>query len=191
MTRLISGHVMAAKVQYLQEYTSRKTPDVKIHSNDGFFFEVHKEVFGQTKFLRLLMANAACCPNDEVVVFMPDITRHVLQKTVQFFYSGTIEYENQDDLAQVIDVLIYTLGFPPDMSLGSVAKIDQIDTLQPNEIELPKTNTGLEMVEDEIMDEADKKERSARNLKNLQIKLHHVNVKKYQIKTKTHSLDKT
>ena len=89
---------------------------------------------------------------------MPDITRRVLQQTVQFFYSGTIECESQDDLAQVIDVLIYTLGFPPDMSLGSVAKIDQIDTLQPNEIELPKTTTGLEMVEDEIMDEADKKE---------------------------------
>ena len=96
MTRLICNDNVATKVEYLQIHSSRKRPDIKMHSTDGFYFEMHKEVFCHTKFQRLLLASAGCCPNDDVEIFLPGVSRTVLSQVVRFFYSGSFEFEHHE-----------------------------------------------------------------------------------------------
>ena len=119
LTLLHRSHV-ATKMEYFEVYTTRKEPDIKIYSTNGFCFKMHKEMFDHTRFQRELLMNT-CCLKDDIEIFLPDVTKEVLAQIVQFFYSGTIECDDQDEFSQVVNVLMTTFGFPSDMSFGTAA----------------------------------------------------------------------
>ena len=41
--------------EYLDPYLKKKPADCILHSEDGFQFKVHKELFGQTEFMRQIL----------------------------------------------------------------------------------------------------------------------------------------
>ena len=76
-------------------------------------------MFCHTEFQRNLLANA-CCPNDDIEIFLPDVTRQVLAQVVEFLYSGIVKYDHHDNLTTILNVLITALGFSSEMTFGSV-----------------------------------------------------------------------
>ena len=75
-------------------------------------------MFCHTELQRKLLTST-CCPRDDIEIIVPDVTKQVLAQIVQFLYSGTVEYDRQDNLTEGLDVLIAAFGFAPDMSFGS------------------------------------------------------------------------
>ena len=47
---------------YLGSYLKNKAPDCILYSEDGAQFKTHKEVFGQTKFMRELLKSQHSMP---------------------------------------------------------------------------------------------------------------------------------
>ena len=54
---------------YLDFYLKKKSTDCILYSNDGSKFRVHKELFGQTDFLREILSSTKeyCCGTIEVL----------------------------------------------------------------------------------------------------------------------------
>ena len=54
---------------YLDFYLKNKSTDCILYSEDGSKFKVHKELFGQTDFLRNILSSAKehCCGTIEVL----------------------------------------------------------------------------------------------------------------------------
>ena len=54
---------------YLDSYLTKKPSDCTLYSQDGSKFNVHKEIFGQTSFLReiLYSVEEQCCRTVEVL----------------------------------------------------------------------------------------------------------------------------
>ena len=73
----------------MDTYLKNKSTDCILYSEDGGEFKVHKEMFGQTTFLRKILssANERCCGTLEV--FCPCSTDE-LSYLVNFLYDGEI-----------------------------------------------------------------------------------------------------
>ena len=56
---------------YMDTYLKNKSRDCILYSEDGGKFKIHKELFGQTKFLRKILssANEMCC--ETINIFCP------------------------------------------------------------------------------------------------------------------------
>ena len=52
---------------YMESYLKNKPPDCILYSEDGGEFKIHKELLGQTKFMRELLKSANCCSTIEII----------------------------------------------------------------------------------------------------------------------------
>ena len=54
---------------YLDKYLKKKPPDCVLYSEDGTEFKIHKELLGQTDFLRKILSSAKnkCCKIIEIL----------------------------------------------------------------------------------------------------------------------------
>ena len=87
---------IASFENYMETYLKNKSTDCILYSNDGGKFKVHKELFGQTQFLRKILssANERCCGTIEV--FCP-CSKDELNHLVNFLYDGEIHCEEEFD----------------------------------------------------------------------------------------------
>ena len=46
---------------YLDSYLIKKAAHCILHSEDGYQFKIHKELFGQTEFMRQILKSAKGC----------------------------------------------------------------------------------------------------------------------------------
>ena len=78
---------------YMDAYVSKKPEDCILYSEDGSQFKIHKEVFGQTKFMRQILTSVAghCCSMIEI--FCPCI-KEDLRHLVQCLYVGKIHCDS-------------------------------------------------------------------------------------------------
>ena len=67
--------------KHLDFYLKKKSPDCILHSNDGFQFQTHKELLGQTAFMRELLKSANCC--GVIEIFFP-CSIEELNKMIEF-----------------------------------------------------------------------------------------------------------
>mgnify|MGYP001317327713 FL=1 len=95
---------------YMDTYLKNKSRDCILYSEDGSKFKVHKELFGQTQFLRKILssANERCCGTIEV--FCP-CSKDELNHLVNFLYDGEIHCEEEFDSLKVLENLNIIFGF--------------------------------------------------------------------------------
>ena len=67
MFHLVNTHQSSDFHNYLEILLKNKAPDCIIYSEDGAEFKTHKELFGQTKFMRELLKSQSCCGIMEVI----------------------------------------------------------------------------------------------------------------------------
>ena len=94
----------------MDTYLKNKSRDCILYSEDGSKFKVHKELFGQTQFLREIIscANERCCGT--IDVFCP-CSKDELNHLVNFLYDGEIHCEEEFDSLKVLENLNIIFGF--------------------------------------------------------------------------------
>ena len=106
----------------LDLYLKNKSSDCILYSQDGGIFKIHKEIFGQTSFLReILSTNENCCETLEV--FCP-CTEQELWYLVNFLYHGEILCEKKNDLMKAQENLSKIFGFSGNLSLKNSNKAE-------------------------------------------------------------------
>ena len=68
MFHLVNNHQNVDIHNYLEIFLKNKTPDCTIYSEDDAEFKTHKELFGQTKFMREILKIQSCCGLVEVIL---------------------------------------------------------------------------------------------------------------------------
>ena len=101
----------------IKNFLRGKPQDCCLYSEDGSQFKIHKEILGQTAFLRKIISDSAkdcCCVT--VDIFCPCSDKE-LGLLVKFLYTGKIVSDDVDDLSKTIDNLQEIFGFPNELSL--------------------------------------------------------------------------
>merc|ERR1719369_765877 len=87
---------------YLEIFLKNKTPDCIIYSEDGARFRTHKELFGQTKFMRELLKSQSCCGMMEVIL---PCSKEELFPLINFLSEGKIECNKKIDYLKIFENL--------------------------------------------------------------------------------------
>ena len=95
---------------YLDKYLKKKPPDCVLYSEDNTEFKIHKELFGQTDFMREILSSAKerCCGILEV--FCP-CSKEELSLMVKFLHTGEICCETNFDALNIVENLNKIFGF--------------------------------------------------------------------------------
>ena len=107
---------IASFESYMDLYLKNKSTDCIIYSEDGSKFKVHKELFGQTDFLREILSSTKehCCGTIEVIC---PCSKGELSHLVNFLYDGEIHCEKESDALKIIDNLQKIFDFPRNLDL--------------------------------------------------------------------------
>ena len=100
----------------MDEYLTAKHPDCNLYSEDGTKFQVHKEIFSQTRFMRDILANnnEYCC--EDIEIFCP-CNREELSNLVHFLYVGQIYCDSEFEPEGIFENLHKIFGFPDDLTI--------------------------------------------------------------------------
>ena len=95
---------------YLDRYLKKKPSDCVLYSEDNTEFKIHKELFGQTDFMREILSSAKerCCGILEV--FCP-CSKEELGQMVKFLHTGEICCETKFDALNILENLDKIFGF--------------------------------------------------------------------------------
>ena len=100
-----------------KKYLRLHPPDCCLYSEDGSKFEIHKELLGQTEFLRKIVDSTKnCCCAVAIQILCP-CSEKELGLLVKFLYTGKIICDEVDDLDKTIDNLKEIFGFPNELPL--------------------------------------------------------------------------
>ena len=112
----------------IKSFLRAKPKDCCLYSEDGSQFKIHKEILGQSAFLRKILDSAkdSCCV--AVDIFFP-CSHKELGLIVKFLYTGKIVSDDVDDLSKTIENLKEILGFPKDLSFWPEDRVIPSDTL--------------------------------------------------------------
>ena len=101
---------------YFEVYLKNKSTDCILYSEDGSKFRAHKELFGQTDFLRKILSSTKdhCCGTIEVIC---PCSKEELRHLVNFLYDGEIHCEIETDALTIIDNLRKIFDFPRNLNL--------------------------------------------------------------------------
>ena len=111
----------------MDSYVAKKSADCILYSEDGSQFKIHKELFGQTEFMRQILKSAKeqCCSMIEI--FCP-CQRDDLQNLVHFLYKGEINCDSETDYHIIFKNLNQIFGFAEDMHLRCEKKVSDENT---------------------------------------------------------------
>ena len=140
---------IASFENYLDFYLKNKSRDCILFSEDGSKYKVHKELFGQTDFLREILSSTKdhCCGTIEVIC---PCSKEELSHLVNFLYDGEIHCEKES--LKIIENLQKIFGFQRNL-----------DLIYPNEALFTSDNiieaiTAREEVFENILDNSDVQE---------------------------------
>ena len=107
---------LSAILDYKETYFKNKPEDCILYAEDGTDFKIHKEVLGQTVFLRKILFTAInhCCDTIEIIC---PCTKEELEKLVHFLYHGEIQCENVFESFKSQEDLSKLFGFPEDFNV--------------------------------------------------------------------------
>ena len=94
----------------MQCYFRAKCPDCYLYSRDGAQFKIHKELFGQTKFLRKILSSTKGHCYGILEIICP-CTKKELSYLVDFLYSGEIHCKNEKESLKIVENLEKMFGF--------------------------------------------------------------------------------
>ena len=106
---------------YFEVYLKNKSTDCILYSEDGSKFKVHKEMFGQTNFLREILSSTKehCCGTIEVLC---PCSKEELSSLVNFLYDGEIHCEEESESLKIIENLQNIFGFQRNLVLNYYPK---------------------------------------------------------------------
>ena len=107
---------LSAILDYKETYFKNKPEDCILYAEDGTDFKIHKEVLGQTVFLRKILFTTInhCCDTIEIIC---PCTKEELEKLVNFLYHGEIQCENVFESFKSQEDLSKIFGFPEDFNI--------------------------------------------------------------------------
>ena len=110
---------IASFENYIDLYLKNKSRDCILYSEDGSKFKVHKELFGQTNFLRKILSsgNERCC--ETIEVFCP-CSKDELNHLVNFLYDGEIHCEEEFDSLKILENLNKVFGFSKNLAFKRI-----------------------------------------------------------------------
>ena len=116
MTNFINQDHTLAFEDYMDSYVAKKVADCILYSEDGSQFKIHKELFGQTEFMRQILKSAKgqCC--SVIEIFCP-CEKEDLRHLVHFLYDGEIHVEYEADSKKIFEQLTKVFGFPEHVHL--------------------------------------------------------------------------
>ena len=99
-----------AKNNHMESLFSNKETDCILYSEDGIEFNIHKEILGQTNFLRKIVSSHKdnCCK--DMHIFCP-CSKNDLDSIVNFLYTGSISCDTEIDLFKILNDLCEIFGF--------------------------------------------------------------------------------
>ena len=112
---------------YMDTYLKNKSTDCILYCEDGSKFNVHKELFGQTDFMREIISSAKekCC---EIIEILCPCSREELKHLVEFLCTGEIRCEKKvGPLSQILDNLTKIFGFPENLKIDVKKKSPELD----------------------------------------------------------------
>ena len=124
------GDQISSFENYLDSYLKKKSTDCILYSEDGSKFKVHKELFGQTDFLREILSSTKehCCTTIEVLC---PCSKEELSHLVNFLYDGEIHCKGESDSLKMIENLQKIFGYPRNLDLDyrNETSVDNIETM--------------------------------------------------------------
>ena len=107
---------LSAILDYKETHFKNKPEDCILYAEDGTDFKIHKEVLGQTVFLRKILFTTInhCCDTIEIIC---PCTKEELEKLVNFLYHGEIQCENVFESFKSQEDLSKIFGFPEDFNI--------------------------------------------------------------------------
>ena len=110
MSRLQFKDQLTSIEENLDRYLKNKTTDCILYAEDGSKFKIHKEVLGQTYFLReiLFSTKEHCCQIMEILVPCSKIE---LSHLVNFLYDGEIRCKEEKESLKILENLDKLFGF--------------------------------------------------------------------------------
>ena len=132
-----------AKSDDIETFLSNKENDCILYSEEGIEFNIHKEILGQTDFLRNILSSSkdGCCKT--MYVFCP-CPKLELDHMVHFLYTGTISCESEIELMKIQENLNKILGFSEKMFLSDNYKeVKEVDTVPIAELESEKNSEKI------------------------------------------------
>ena len=116
MVRLLDEILHISINDYMESFFKSKGTDCILYSEDGIEFNIHKEVLGQTDFLRSILLSSNDCGYKVIQIFCP-CSKNDLEYMVKFLYSGTISCNTEGDIFEILDNLSKIFGFPKERFL--------------------------------------------------------------------------
>ena len=116
MTNFLSTNFALTFGSNIKKHLRKKPPDCCLFSESGSQFKIHRELLGQTTFLRKIANSAKDCCIVPIEIFCPCSDKE-LGILVEFLYTGKIICDDVDVLSKSIDNLKEIFGFPNELPL--------------------------------------------------------------------------
>ena len=83
-------------IDYMETYFKKKPKDCILYSEDGTGFEIHKELFGQTEFMRKLLKSAKDYGSTSVVQWLRIQKSSFLSAMIHYLKNkvGLVDFAN-------------------------------------------------------------------------------------------------
>ena len=126
MSHLLRNNIITEISDYSTTYFKNKRQDCILYSEDGAGFMIHKELLGQTEFMREILKSAKdrCC--EKTVIICP-CTQEELAQLVIFLYNGKLQLKDVFESFAVQEHLHKIFGYPESLNME-----DQITSLLNN-----------------------------------------------------------
>ena len=149
MLHLVNNHRNGDIHDNLEIFLKNKAPDCIIYSEDGAEFKTHKELFGQTKFMRELLKSNNYCGQIEIIL---PCSKEELGHLMNFICEGKIQTNKKSDSKKFIENLNKILGFPTDfINKFFVPRSAVLDEIEINNVEVVPQSSDKEAVEEPVM----------------------------------------
>ena len=147
MSRLQFKDQLTSIEENLDRYLKSKNTDCILYAEDGSKFKIHKEVLGQTHFLRKILFSTKehCC---QIMEILCPCSKNDLSHLVNFLYDGEIRCEEEKNALKILENLNKLFGFDKSLDFGNNYK----ETFQADESFCSSTDTELLGDKEEALD---------------------------------------
>ena len=95
---------------FIDLFLQNREPDCFLYSNDGMKFDIHKEIFYHSEWMRNIFIDTKDTNCREIEIFCP-CSADELEIITKFLYSGEIFFNNETEVSDITNILTKTFGF--------------------------------------------------------------------------------
>ena len=97
-----------------KEMREERGTDLILYSSERIPVPVHRMILSQSPHLRALLTSLSCCQGrcahqEPLSILLPDFSWRVLWSTVNFLYTGSLQFRQEDRLAVSVGIISHQL----------------------------------------------------------------------------------